>query len=234
MEKTKISWTEYTWNPWQGCHKVSDGCKFCYMFRDKERYGQDPNTVVKSSKTTFNKPLKINEPALIFTCSWSDFFIPEADKWRNEAWDVIKRTPQHTYQILTKRPERISDNLPKDYFLENILVGVSIENNKNRDRAKYLKDLYCKTFISFEPLLEPIGWIDEYKYADWIIIGAESGNDTGKYKYRDCKNWWVNDLVSKARENNIKVFVKQIRLDGKLLTDVNLFPKELQYREMPA
>ncbi len=60
MDKTKIAWTEYTWNPFHGCHKVSEGCKYCYMFRDKERYGQDPNKVVKSAKSVFNKPLKID------------------------------------------------------------------------------------------------------------------------------------------------------------------------------
>lgn len=233
MDKTKIAWTEYTWNPFHGCHKVSEGCKYCYMFRDKERYGQDPNKVVKSSKSVFNKPLKIDEPSMIFTCSWSDFFIEEGDQWRDGAWDIIRRTPHHTYQILTKRPERIKDNLPAS-ALSNVWLGVSIENNKNSDRAKIFNTIGgYTTFISFEPLLEPIEWVDDFNDVDWIIIGAESGNDTGKYKYRDCKNWWINDLVAKAKENNIKVFVKQIRLDGKLLTDVNLFPKELQCREFP-
>lgn len=233
MDKTKIAWTEYTWNPFHGCHKVSEGCKYCYMFRDKERYGQDPNKVVKSSKSVFNKPLKIDEPSMIFTCSWSDFFIEEGDQWRDEAWDIIRRTPHHTYQILTKRPERIKNNLPFD-VLKNVWIGVSIENNKHSNRAKIFNTIGgYTTFISFEPLLEPLEWKDDFNNVDWIIIGAESGNETGNYKYRDCKNWWINDLVAKAKENNIKVFVKQIRLDGKLLTDINLFPKELQYQEFP-
>lgn len=233
MDKTKIAWTEYTWNPFHGCHKVSEGCKYCYMFRDKERYGQDPNKVVKSSKSVFNKPLKIDEPSMIFTCSWSDFFIEEGDQWRDEAWDIIRRTPHHTYQVLTKRPERIKNNLPFD-VLKNVWIGVSIENNKYSNRAKIFNTIGgYTTFISFEPLLEPLEWKDDFNNVDWIIIGAESGNETGNYKYRDCKNWWINDLVAKAKENNIKVFVKQIRLDGKLLTDINLFPKELQYQEFP-
>ncbi len=105
---SKIEWTEATWNPWHGCHKVSQGCKNCYMFRDKARYGQDPNVVVRS-KTTFYDPLKWTEPRTIFTCSWSDFFIEEADAWRDEAFAIMALTPQHTYQVLTKRPERMLD-----------------------------------------------------------------------------------------------------------------------------
>jgi protein gp37 len=103
---SKIEWTEATWNPWHGCHKVSAGCKNCYMFRDKAKYGQDPNVVVRS-KTRFYDPLKWSEPRTIFTCSWSDFFIEEADPWRDEAFAIMALTPQHTYQVLTKRPERM-------------------------------------------------------------------------------------------------------------------------------
>ena len=91
-----IQWTDSTWNPWHGCKKVSDGCKFCYMYRDKERYGQDPTQVTKS-KTKFAEPLLWKESRKIFTCSWSDFFIDEADEWRQNAWDIIKATPQHIY-----------------------------------------------------------------------------------------------------------------------------------------
>lgn len=101
-----IEWTDATWNPWHGCHKVSQGCKNCYMFRDKARYGQDPNVVVRS-KTKFYDPLKWKEPRTIFTCSWSDFFIEEADPWRDEAFAIMALTPQHTYQVLTKRPDRM-------------------------------------------------------------------------------------------------------------------------------
>lgn len=105
--ESAIEWTEATWNPWHGCRKVSQGCARCYMFRDKKRYGQDPNVVVRSSDKTFYAPLKWKEPRLIFTCSWSDLFIEEADPWRDEAFAIIALTPHHTYQVLTKRPERM-------------------------------------------------------------------------------------------------------------------------------
>lgn len=109
--QSAIEWTETTWNPWQGCHKVSPGCKNCYMFRDKKRYGQEPNTVVRSHDKTFYAPLKWQEPRQIFTCSWSDFFIEEADAWRDEAFAIMSLTPQHTYQVLTKRPQRMLEYL---------------------------------------------------------------------------------------------------------------------------
>src|SRR3990167_6883297 len=98
--QSKIEWTNDTWNPWHGCTKVSEGCDHCYMFRDKVRYGQDPELVVRS-KTTFTAPLKWKEPSLVFTCSWSDWFHKAADAWRDEAWAIIKATPHLTYQILT-------------------------------------------------------------------------------------------------------------------------------------
>lgn len=112
--KSAIEWTDATWNPWHGCHKVSAGCKNCYMFRDKKRYGQDPNVVVRSKDATFYAPLKWSEPRTIFTCSWSDFFIEEADPWRDEAFAIMALTPQHTYQVLTKRPDRMLE-----YFAES-------------------------------------------------------------------------------------------------------------------
>src|SRR3990167_5576666 len=96
-ETTGISWCDATWNPFMGCHKVSQGCAKCYMFREMKFYGRDPNVVVRS-KTTFNNPLKwakngkVNSGAKIFTCSWSDWFIEEADEWRDEAWEIVKNT----------------------------------------------------------------------------------------------------------------------------------------------
>src|ERR1700690_4357975 len=103
---TGIEWTDASWNPWYGCHKVSQGCKGCYMFRDMLRYGRNPNLVARS-KTTFGDPLRWpQKPAMCFTCSWSDWLIEEADPWRDEAYDIIRATPWIAYQILTKRIER--------------------------------------------------------------------------------------------------------------------------------
>jgi protein gp37 len=241
MENTKIQWTEATWNPWHGCQKVSPGCKFCYMYRDKERYGQDATTVLRS-KTMFKQPLKWEEPKIIFTCSWSDWFIEEADQWRDEAWEIIQKTPQHTYQILTKRPERIEDHLP-DFFneLQNVWIGVSVESQQQVDRIAYLNDLPCITFASFEPLIGEIDWNENMDLLDWCIIGGESGNDTGRYRYRPMELEWVEKLVKNAQVNNVKCFVKQLgTYQSKLLKlkarhggDIDEWDSHFQIRQFP-
>lgn len=239
---SEIQWTDGTWNPWHGCKKVSPGCLYCYMYRDKERYGQSPTTVLRS-KTMFNEPLKWKEGKLIFTCSWSDWFIDEADGWREEAWDVIRQTPQNTYQILTKRPERIKEHLPI-YFnsLSNVWIGVSIEGEEQMERLEYLKDLPCTTFASFEPLISPIKWDKRMDALDWCIIGGESGNDIGKYRYRKAELEWMLNLIDGAKSAGVPCFVKQLgtyqakQLDLKDRHGGNFeeFPEEFKVREFPA
>ncbi len=162
-ENSKIAWTDHTWNPWQGCHKVSPACDNCYMYRDKKRYGQDPGTVIRSSKNTFNLPLKSKDMKpgdKIFVCSWSDFFIKEADLWRQEAWDIIRRTPQYIYLILTKRPENILSRLPEDWGSgwPNVWLGVTAENQEMADlRIPILLQIPAAVrFVSVEPMLGPV------------------------------------------------------------------------------
>lgn len=216
-KQTAIAWTQKTWNPWQGCRKVSQGCKYCYMFRDKERYGQDPGTVVVSSSKTFFNPLHWHEPALVFTCSWSDWFISEADAWRPTAWEVIKNTPHLTYQILTKRPERILSNLPADWGegYKNVWIGVSVEDQEAaKIRIPLLQHIPAAIrFISFEPLLGPIHLdrlgIDRLPF-EWAIIGGESGSRTGKYRYRPCDVRWIQSLLKQCQGAGVPCFVKQL------------------------
>lgn len=154
-ERTAIAWTEATWNPWYGCTKVSPGCAHCYMFREQVRYGRNPEVVTRS-KTKFAEPLKWKEPRRIFTCSWSDWFHEAADAWRDEAWEVIRQTPQHTYQILTKRPERIIDHLPADWGRgwTHVWLGSSVESQRLDYRAAIICTVPAAVrFISAEPLL---------------------------------------------------------------------------------
>ena len=223
-KETKIQWTTFTWNPWHGCTKVSPGCKFCYMYRDKDRYGLDPSVVVRSSDKVFNKPLHINDSVMIFTCSWSDFFIEEADGWREKAWEIIKKTPHITYQILTKRPERIHLCLPKDWGsgYDNVWMGISAEDQNNYSkRLLALINTPAKVrFISAEPLLSPIKLNLDSFYMEkamfvkelihWVIVGGESGNDTGKYLYRECSIKWIESIVEECRASKVPVFVKQL------------------------
>ena len=118
---TAIEWTQSTWNPWRGCAKVSPGCASCYMYRDQLRYGRDPQEVVRTKPSTFDAPLRWRNSAeassspLVFTCSWSDWFHPSADPWRDDAWSIVKQCPTLTFQILTKRPELIRERLPADW-----------------------------------------------------------------------------------------------------------------------
>lgn len=174
-DETGIAWTERTWNPWQGCHKISPGCKFCYMYEEKHRYGQDPATVVRSATATFEAPLakfgarstkgtpgawKWAPGGLVFTCSWSDWFIEEADAWRDDAWAIIRERPDLTFQILTKRHDRIKACLPDDWGdgYPNVWLGVSVEDQKAAEtRIPSLLRVPARTrFLSMEPLLGPV------------------------------------------------------------------------------
>lgn len=202
-EDSAIEWTQATWNPWHGCHKISPGCAHCYMYRDKRRYGQDPATVVRS-KTCFDAPQKWKEAKMIFTCSWSDFFIAEADEWRIEAWEIIRRTPQHTYQILTKRPERILEHLPSGWPLPNVWLGVSVENPRFYWRIELLKNVAASVrFLSLEPLLSSMPSLPLVGIS-WVVVGGESGP-----KCRPIRPEWVRDIQKQCRKAGVAFFFKQ-------------------------
>lgn len=254
-ENSNIEWTKHTWNPVEGCRKVSPGCKFCYAERLVERYNKkgEPKTkdfskVRRTSAQTWNFPFKEHrkltgsEPfteRLVFTCSMSDFFISEADEWREDMWRIIRETPNLIYQILTKRPERIKACLPDDWGYkgyENVWLGTSAENQKTFDlRAPALLSVPAKVrFLSIEPLLEPIWdmskglsyWIEKagepydgkskgarkVQGIDWVIVGGESGYDRAGRKptYRPCTVGWIKHIVDRCKATMTPVFVKQL------------------------
>ncbi len=234
---TGITWTDATWNPWRGCKKVSAGCKNCYMFRDAVRYGQDPNQIVRS-KTTFEDPLKWAGARKIFVCSWSDFFLREADPWRAEAWEIIRRSPQHTFQLCTKRPERIRECLPTDWGdgYRNVWLGVTAESQAMaRRRLPILLDTPARVrWVSIEPMLEAMDlenviygefenavavdvlggcWVLEeepptQERLDWVVMGGESGDRT--HPARLFKPDWARRLVDQCQRKGVPVFVKQM------------------------
>jgi protein gp37 len=260
-DRTTISWTQRTWNPWRGCDKVSPGCAHCYMFTDQRRYGRDPSVVQRCSPATFNRPLSKawSEPGLVFTCSWSDWFHEDADAWRDEAWEIIRRTPHLTYQILTKRPERIAAHLPTDWGdgYENVWLGVTIENRRFVDRADVLRAVPAAVrFISAEPLLGPLVgtltgiaypgrehlWLDDYPgdgldldLIDWLIIGGESGP-----RCRRFDEEWARDLIQHAEPSGTAIHVKQMGsvwarqhgVKGKA-ENPDEWPPDLRVREWP-
>jgi len=205
--RTTIAWTEATWNPWRGCHKVSEGCRNCYMYRLMKRWGQDPTRVERAGLRTFLSPLRWKKPRMIFTCSMSDFFIKEADEWRDEAWGIIRRTPQHTYQILTKRPERIEQCLPLDWGdgWPNVWLGVSAETHHAAiERLSILERIPAVIrFVSCEPLLSPIN-VGLWPWLDWVIVGGESGPG-----YREMDLDWARDIRDWCIAQGIPFFFKQ-------------------------
>jgi protein gp37 len=244
-QKSNIQWTDATWNIARGCTKVDEDCKFCYMYRDSfdgTRY--NPRQVVRT-KTVFNLPLRTKEPSKIFTCSLTDFFHEAIDSYRQEAWETIRKCPQHTFQILTKRPERIKDNTPVDLLqADNIWFGTSVGSKKGKKRIYDLLNTDCKTrFVSFEPLHERVdmnlGLSDLIKI-HWAIIGGESGNESGQYRYRPCKLEWIEELISDLTPTTA-IFVKQLgthlakelKMSDRHGGNIDEFPKHLQIRNFP-
>lgn len=245
-KESSIQWTDATVNFWTGCVKVSDACKYCYMYRGMERWGKDPTLIRRTNKSTFSAATKWTEPRRIFTCSYSDFFIEQADAWRNDAWDVIRATPQHTWLILTKRPERILQCLPADWgeSWSNVWLGVTVENQSTLHRAVTLTSVPARIrFISAEPMLGSIDFLSSgvLQNIDWMIVGGESGNKTGKYRYRNCEAVWIQQLITQSQQAGVKVFIKQAgnflarqlgmkdRFGGKW----EEFPAWMQHREFP-
>lgn len=260
MSKTTIEWTNYTWNPWVGCKKVSAGCKNCYMYREQTWRGNDP-TLIRRTKT-LNDPLgwdrkriTTGEPpwgerCFVFTCSYSDFFIREADEWRPEAWEIIRKTPHLTYQILTKRPERMKECLPPDWPLPNVWLGVSVENQKAADERipLLLQTPAAVRFISVEPMLEIID-LNQAAYGmgkprppldimrrqidgeclsalDWVICGCESGPGA-----RPMELDWARSLRDQCVESGVPFFFKQSFENGHLVKMPFLDGK--QYAQYP-
>jgi len=230
--KTAISWTEHTQNFWKGCAMVSPGCKNCYMFRDMRRYGIDPEVVTRTK--TWGKPRKWNRdaeaegrPHLVFTCSWSDFFIEQADPWRDEAWKIIKETPWLQYQVLTKRIGLVKDRLPADWGdgYENVWLGVSIESATYNWRADALREIPARVrFISAEPLLAPLTGLNLDKI-HWLIAGGESGPD-----FREMKEEWALELRDMCRKAGTAFYYKQ---GSALLPGVDDKLAGEQYHEYP-
>lgn len=218
---TKIEWADHTWNPWSGCTKVSTGCKYCYMFRVKVRWKkQDPSALYRARKQTSNEPLKWNRNPSnhgnrVFACSMSDWFHPDADAWRADAWDIVRRCQDLTFMILTKRPERIAECLPDDWGdgWPNVWLGVSAENQEQYGtRRGWLEIIPAAVlFYSFEPLLGPIGtgWDSESGRPNvrrWAIIGGESGGPTTS---RPMRIDWAESIVSQCKSAGVPVFLKQ-------------------------
>lgn len=263
MSQSKISWTNHTWNIVTGCTKVSQGCKNCYaekMFyrlaaMRSEDYVGRKFTDVKFHPSRLGYPSKLRKPSKIFVNSMSDLFHENIPfDIISKIWDVMVMNPQHIYQVLTKRPERLlefceyeSDKLfAEGYEKINgwafeipsfIWTGMSAETQKDLDeRLPLLLEVNAKVkILSLEPLLDEIKIpIEMLNQISWVIIGAES---LGQAAGRECKLSWIKNLVDGCKEFGVPVFVKQIHkeINGKLYLrkDIETFPKKLRIREYP-
>lgn len=210
-ENSSIEWTEATWNPVTGCKKVSTGCKNCYAERmamrlkamGKHRYrnGFEPTT----HEEALYIPLRWKRPRVVFVNSMSDLFQKHVPiEFVRDVFEVMNQCPQHTFQVLTKRPNiaaRIADQLT---WTENIWLGTSVENQKATRRIESLRKVPAAVrFLSVEPLLGPIPRLS-IAGIDWVIVGGESGPSA-----RPMDEKWVVQIRDRCVERGVPFFFKQ-------------------------
>lgn len=236
MSKSKIEWTDRTWNISSGCTKASQGCKNCYAEREWGRLSKNPNTVYYGRKFTdvmchperLEQPLQWKKPSKIFVNSMSDLFHDDVpDNFIDKVFDVIEKCPQHIFQILTKRPERMRDYSISNPFPKNVWAGVSVENQGTaEERIPLLLDAdVLVRWISVEPLLGEIG-IKPYLYnkftpdgrlnlkayikshhsdkLDWVVAGGETGKNA-----RPMHPNWVRSIRDQCNEARVPFMFKQ-------------------------
>ncbi|MBC6493028.1 DUF5131 family protein [Flavihumibacter stibioxidans] len=211
MSASSIEWTELTWNPVTGCTKISAGCKHCYaevMAKRLQAMG------VEKYKDAFK--LAIHEDALMLPYTWkkqkvvfvnsmSDLFHKDVPlDFIKKVFKVMNENPQHTFQILTKRADRLLKLDKELTWSHNIWMGVSVENDKVKDRIEYLRKTHARTkFLSCEPLIGPLQNMD-LRGIDWVIVGGESGR-----KARPMDEDWVLDIMDQCKNANVAFFFKQ-------------------------
>ncbi|MDD3858690.1 MAG: phage Gp37/Gp68 family protein [Bacteroidales bacterium] len=212
MKKYKIEWTEQTWNPSAGCTKKSAGCKNCYAETMAIRLqamgveGYENGFGFNVVPSRLNDPLKRKKPTVYFVNSMSDIFHEDMPlDYLDSIFDVIKNTPHHTYQILTKRADKMFQYFSKKVIPKNIWLGVTVENKKEGlPRIDFLRKLTASVlFLSVEPLLEDLGQIN-LDNIDWVIVGGESGN-----KARPMDESWVVSIKHQCESKGIAFFFKQ-------------------------
>lgn len=221
---SQIEWTDVTWNPIAGCSVASNGCTNCYAMRMAARlqamkHHKYEGTTRKSGgryvwtgrvnldEGSLSAPLEWRKPKRIFVNSMSDLFHPDVpDEFIRRVWDVMVECPQHHFQILTKRPDRMADlfDLGLISSKPHIWVGTSVESEEVVDRVGHLAKIKGATlFISFEPLIGEIKDVD-LKGIHWAIVGGESGP-----RSREMKEDWVERLYELCRRDDVAFFFKQ-------------------------
>jgi protein gp37 len=211
MSQSAIEWTEMTWNPTTGCDKISAGCKHCYaevMARRLQAMGIEKykdGFELRLHDDSLMIPYEWKKPKVVFVNSMSDLFHKDVPlSFIQKVFDVMNDTPKHTYQILTKRAERLYELHDKLNWTTNIWMGVSVENEKVKERIDFLRETNAKVkFLSCEPLIGPLQTLNLEKI-HWVIVGGESGR-----KARPMQEWWVWNIRQQCAEQGIAFFFKQ-------------------------
>ena len=225
---TSIEWTDKSWNPVTGCTKVSPGCIHCYAEAITKRFRSPNGFNLTLYPERLEQPLSWKKPSKIFVNSMSDLFHEEIPlSFIQSVFETIKRTPQHTYQILTKRQERMVELAPHLEFHKNIWLGVSVESQDYISRIDLLRQVPANVrFLSCEPLLGSL-YLD-LTNIHWVIVGGESGQ-----KHRPMNIEWAEDIRDQCQKAEVAFFFKQVggrtskaggnSLDGRKYLE---FPKE--------
>lgn len=210
--QSRIEWTEQTWNPTVGCTKISPGCKNCYAETMAKRLqamgmrGYENGFRLTLMPERLSEPLERRKPTVYFVNSMSDLFHEKVPfDYIRQVFDVMSQAPQHTFQVLTKRAERMAEFCRGMTLPPNVWLGVSVENRKHGvPRIGVLSEIEASVrFLSIEPLLEPLGEID-LTGIHWAIVGGESGP-----KARPMKREWVDDIKQQCDQAGIAFFFKQ-------------------------
>jgi len=228
---TKIQWTDQTWNPSTGCDKVSAGCKHCYAEVVTRRW---PKTFpdgfdFKLHPERFRDPYTWRKPRRVFVNSMSDLFHEQMSlDILQELFAVMADCPQHTFQILTKRHERLAELAQQLHWSSNIWIGVSIENQNYAARADFLRQVPAAVrFISAEPLIGPLE-LDLHNI-HWVIVGGES-----QLGCRAMDIQWARAIRDQCREVGVAYFLKQLGGHPNERGQLTDFPIDLQIREWPV
>lgn len=219
-DKSAIEWTEATWNPTTGCDRTSPGCDHCYALTLAKRLkamGQPKYQVDGDARTSgpgfgltlhadvLDVPRAWREPRLVFVNSMSDLFHPEVPfSFIERVFEVMTSTPQHTYQVLTKRASRMAEVAPLLRWPENVWMGVSVESDRYTFRVEHLRQVPSAVrFLSLEPLLGPLPSLT-VDGIQWVIVGGESGPSA-----RPIHTEWVIDIRNRCLSAGVPFFFKQ-------------------------
>lgn len=212
MAQTSIEWTELTWNPVTGCTKISAGCKFCYaeiMTKRLKAMGvekyKDGFKKVRMHEETLGIPYTWKKSKVVFVNSMSDLFHKDVPlEFIQRVFKVMNENPQHVFQVLTKRADRLAEFHNQLTWSHNIWMGVSVEDNRVIERIDFLRITGARVkFLSLEPLIGPLPNLN-LNGIDWVIVGGESG-----HRARPMNPDWVLDIQEQCEKSKVAFFFKQ-------------------------